>query len=99
VLPDLFSQDPERLARFEREAKLLASLNHPHIATIHGLHEQPGEQGAPSLRFLAMELVEGEDLAARLARGPFPVDDALAVCRQIAAANRHNSGDQVAQAA
>ena len=62
VLPDELAQHPERLARFEREAKLLASLNHPGIATIHGLHEDDG------LRFLAMELLEGEDLAKRLER-------------------------------
>jgi len=79
-LPEIFSQDPERLARFEREAKLLGSLNHPNIATVHGLHEADGS------RFLAMELVDGEDLAVRLARGPLPVDEALAVCRQVAAA-------------
>jgi serine/threonine protein kinase len=67
VLPDLFSGDPERLARFEREAKLLASLNHPNIAAIHGLEEAGGE------RFLVLELVEGETLAQRIAKGPLPV--------------------------
>ena len=56
VLPSLFAESPERLARFEREAKLLAALNHPNIATIHGLHEADGT------RFLAMEFVEGETL-------------------------------------
>ena len=84
VLPEIFSQDPERLGRFEREAKLLASLNHPHIAGIYGIHEDDTSMG--SVRFLAMELVEGEDLAERLARGRLPVDEALAVSRQIAAA-------------
>ncbi len=80
VLPAVFSQDPERLARFEREARLLASLNHPNIATVHGLHEAEG------VRFLAMELVEGEDLAARLERGRLPVDEALRFGVQIASA-------------
>ena len=78
VLPDIFSGDPERLARFEREAKLLASLNHSNIATIHGLEQAEGK------RFLVMELVEGETLAQRLLKGPLPVDEALEVCRQIA---------------
>jgi len=77
-LPDIFSGDPERLARFEREAKLLASLNHPNIATIYGLEQADGK------RFLAMELVEGETLAQQIERGPMPVDEALEVCRQIA---------------
>jgi serine/threonine protein kinase len=77
-LTDIFSGDPERLARFEREAKLLASLNHPNIATIYGLEQADGK------RFLAMELVEGEILAQQIERGPLPVDDALEICRQIA---------------
>ena len=62
VLPAVVAQDPERLARFDREAKLLASLNHPNIAAVYGLHEAEGQ------RFLAMELVLGEDLADRIAR-------------------------------
>jgi len=78
VLPEMFNGDPERMARFEREAKLLASLNHPNIATIHGLEQVDG------MRFLAMELVEGETLAERIAEGPLPVDETLEVCRQIA---------------
>jgi serine/threonine-protein kinase len=78
VLPDILSSNPERLARFEREAKLLASLNHPNIAAIHGLEQ------AESKRFLVLELVEGETLAQRIAKGPLPVDEALEVCRQIA---------------
>jgi serine/threonine protein kinase len=77
-LPDIFSGDPERLARFEREAKMLASLNHPNIAAIHGLELAEGK------RFLVMELVEGETLAQRIAQGPLPVDEALEVWRQIA---------------
>ncbi|MDA2927430.1 protein kinase [Acidobacteria bacterium AH-259-G07] len=78
VLPDLFAQDRERLARFEREAKLLASLNHPNIAAIYGLEETDG------VRFLVLELVEGETLAERVAKGPLPVEEALEICRQIA---------------
>ena len=78
VLPDAFAQDPDRLARFEREAKLLAALNHPHIAAIHGLHEAGGQ------RFLAMEMIEGEDLSQRLLAGPLPTDEALRFARQIA---------------
>jgi len=78
VLPDIFAGDSERLARFEREAKLLASLNHPNIAAIHGLEEAGGK------RFLVLELVEGETLAHRIAEGPLPVDETLEVCRQIA---------------
>src|SRR5512143_3832046 len=78
VLPDEFSHDPERLARFEREAKLLASLNHPNIAAIHGLEQADGK------RFLVLELVEGQTLAQRLPKGSLQVDAALDVCRQIA---------------
>jgi hypothetical protein len=78
VIPDIFSGDPERLARFEREAKLLASLNHPNIAAVYGLEEAGGK------RFLVLELVEGETLAQRIAKGPLPVDETLEVCRQIA---------------
>jgi len=80
VLPDVFASDPERLARFEREARLLASLNHPRIAAVYGFHAE-GE-----VRFLAMELAEGESLAQRLERGPLAVDEAIAVARQIAEA-------------
>jgi serine/threonine protein kinase len=77
-LPDAFTGDPERMARFEREAKLLASLNHPNIAAIYGLEQAEGK------RFLVLELVEGETLAQRLSKGPLSVEEALAVCRQIA---------------
>src|SRR5262249_52375134 len=80
VLPDLFAQDPERLARFEREARLLASLNHPNIAGIYGLEESDGH------RFLALEYVEGETLADRIARGRVPLDETLAIGRQVAVA-------------
>ena len=78
VLPEQFTQDPQRLARFEREAKLLASLNHPNIAAIYGLEEAEG------VRFLALELVPGETLQERVAKGSLPVEEALEVCRQIA---------------
>ena len=78
VLPAEFTQDPKRVARFQREAKLLASLNHPNIAAIHGLEESDG------LEFLVLELVEGKTLAKRLVKGPMPVEEALEVCRQIA---------------
>ena len=78
VLPEFFAKDPERLARFAREAKLLASLNHPNIAAIHGLEEAEGK------RFLILELVEGQTLAERLHKGPLPVDDTLDICRQVA---------------
>ena len=80
ILPDAFASDPERLARFEREAKTLASLNHPHIAAIYGF-EKPG-----GLHALVMELVEGEDLSQRIARGAIPLDDALPIATQIAEA-------------
>jgi Tol biopolymer transport system component len=80
VLPEAFAADPERLARFEREARLLASLHHPNIAGIYGL-----EDDGP-LRFLALEYVEGETLAERLARGALPLTEALEICRQVATA-------------
>ncbi len=78
VLPEQFTEDPQRLARFEREAQILAQLNHPNIAAIYGLEEADG------VRFLALELVPGETLAERVAKGPVPVKEALEVCRQIA---------------
>jgi eukaryotic-like serine/threonine-protein kinase len=85
VLPAAFASDPERLARFEREAKLLASLNHPNIAHVYGFEGATLEDGS-GVHFLAMELVEGEDLAERLKRGAVPVDEALAIAKQIAEA-------------
>ena len=78
VLPEAFSRDKERLARFEREAKLLASLNHPNIATLYGLEESDGQL------FIVMELVEGETLAERIASGPIPIDEATLLFNQIA---------------
>ena len=80
VLPAAFADDPERLARFKREAQILASLNHTNIAAIHGLEEDVSTGTVA----LAMEYVEGEDLAQRLARGPIPLDDSVAIARQIA---------------
>ena len=80
TLPEEFAKDEQRLARFEREAKLLASLNHPNIATIHGLEEDNGT------RFLVLELVEGETLADRLKRGAIPVEESLKLALQIAEA-------------
>ncbi len=106
VLPEEFAQDPERMARFEREAKVLASLNHPNIATLYGLESAvPSGSGSESgtgpnsklktqnsklsaradpITFLAMELVEGEDLSERIKRGPVPVEEAVAIALQIA---------------
>ncbi len=78
TLPEEFAQDEERLARFEREAKLLASLNHPNIATIHGLEEDN------DTRFLVLELVEGDTLADRLKHGAIPVEESLKLALQIA---------------
>ena len=78
VLPDTFAQDAGRLARFQREAELLATLNHPNIAGIYGLEESNG------VRALVLELVEGPTLADRIAKGPIPLDEALPVARQIA---------------
>src|SRR5262245_22163423 len=78
VLPDLVAAEPERLARLTREAQTLASLNHPNIAQIYGFEESGG------VRALVMELVEGEDLSAVIARGPMPLAEALPIARQIA---------------
>jgi len=83
VLPELFATDDERLARFEREAQTLASLNHPHIAHVYGVEDVPTAGGTHS-RALVMELVEGEELAERIARGPIPVDESIPLARQIA---------------
>jgi Tol biopolymer transport system component len=78
VLPEHFAEDEERLRRFEREAKTLASLNHPNVAGIHGIDQVEGTC------FIAMELVPGEDLSERLKRGPLPIKEAIDVCQQIA---------------
>ena len=86
ILPELCALDPDRVARFEREAKTLAALNHPNIAQIYGLigPADAGLPGNPSTSALVMELVDGEDLARRLARGPVPLDEAVAIARQVA---------------
>src|SRR5205823_12310776 len=76
-LPEAFSHDSERVARFEREARVLASLNHSNIAAIHGLEESGGR------KFLVMELVAGETLAERIKRGPIPIDESLGIAKQI----------------
>ena len=78
ILPDAFAADHERLARFEREAKTLASLNHPNIAAIHAVEK------SANVYALVMELVEGEDLSQRIARGAIPLDEALPIAKQIA---------------
>ena len=80
VLPEAFTSDPDRLARFEREAKVLASLNHPNIGSIYGLEEADG------VRALVLELVEGPTLADRISGGPIPLDEALPIAKQIAEA-------------
>ena len=80
ILPESVAADAERLARFQREAEVLASLNHPHIAAIYGLERSDGATA------LVMELVEGPTLADRIAQGPIPVDEALPIARQIAEA-------------
>ena len=88
ILPDAFASDPERLARFEREAKTLASLNHPHIAAIYGFEKSAG------MHALVMELVEGPTLADRIAQGPISLDEALPIAKQIAEAleSAHEQG-------
>ena len=80
ILPDAFAADPDRLARFQREAQILASLNHPNIAAIFGIEESKGT------RALVLELVEGPTLADRIAKGPIPLDEALPIAKQIAEA-------------
>jgi serine/threonine protein kinase len=80
VLPDAVAADRERLGRFDREAQVLAALNHPHIAHIRGFDDSNG------IRALVMELVEGPSLAERLARGPIPLDEAMPISKQIAEA-------------
>jgi serine/threonine-protein kinase len=78
ILPELFTADPDRLARFQREAQVLASLNHPNIGGIYGLEEASG------VRALVLELVEGPTLTERIAQGPIPLDEALPIAKQIA---------------
>ena len=80
LLPEAFARDTDRVSRFEREARVLASLNHPNIAAIYGVEDSGGR------KFLVMELVDGETLAERIKRGPVPVDEALGIAHQIAEA-------------
>jgi eukaryotic-like serine/threonine-protein kinase len=80
LLPDVFAANPERLQRFQREAQVLASLNHPHIAQIYGLEDSTDTPA------LVMELVEGSTLADRIKQGPLPLDEALTIARQVAEA-------------
>jgi serine/threonine protein kinase len=80
VLPEVFARDADRLVRFTREAQTLAALNHPNIAGIHGIEE------SGSVRALVMELADGEDLSAIIARGPMPLTDVLPIAKQIAEA-------------
>jgi eukaryotic-like serine/threonine-protein kinase len=77
ILPEAFARDPERLARFEREAEVLATLNHPNIAGVYGFEESPDANG------IVLEFVDGQTLADRIARGPIPIDDVLPIARQI----------------
>src|SRR5262245_22226675 len=77
ILPEEFARDADRISRFHREAEVLASLNHPNIAGIHSLQKSVG------LLYLILELVEGETLANRLGHGPIPVDEAIAIAKQI----------------
>ena len=85
ILPAAFADDPERLARFTREAQTPASLNHRNIAGICGIEEIPAVSGSagPGSRALVMELVEGDDLSTHIARGPIPIAEALPMARQI----------------
>jgi eukaryotic-like serine/threonine-protein kinase len=80
VIPDILALDPDRVSRFTREAQVLASLNHPHIAAIYGFED------SGAIHALVLELVEGETLADRIARGPIPIDEALPIARQISEA-------------
>ena len=84
VLPELFSADPDRLARFRREAQVLASLNHQNIGHIYGLEEPSTGSGQAQVHALVLELVEGPTLADRIAEGPIPLDEAIPIARQIA---------------
>src|SRR2546425_3899019 len=80
VLPEAFASDPERLARFQREAQVLATLNHPHIGAIYGVEEKDG------VRALVLELVPGVTLEERIALGPLPLDEGLDIARRVASA-------------
>src|SRR5690349_2882064 len=83
VLPETVATDPDRLARFHREAQLLAAVNHPNIAHIYGVEEFPSAAGGPATHAIVMELVDGPTLADRIAQGPIALNEALAIARQI----------------
>ncbi len=85
ILPDAFASDPDRLARFKREAQILASLNHPNIAAIYGI-EEAEPSTTEGTRALVLELVEGPTLADRISKGAIPLDEALPIAKQIAEA-------------
>src|SRR5262245_38518421 len=85
VLPEGFDSSPDRLARFQREAQVLASLNHVNVAHVYGLEEaDPSTGSGPAVYALVMELVEGPTLAERIVQGPIPLDEAIPIARQIA---------------
>jgi len=88
IIPEAFALDADRMMRFAREARVLASLNHPHIAVIYGLEEAspPTSSGQAAVQFLVLELVEGDTLAEQLQRGALPVEDTLRFVLQIAEA-------------
>ena len=87
VLPSALASDPDRLARFQREAEVLASLNHPNIAHVYGLEDGPSAgSGQGPIKALVMELVEGPTLADRIAQRPIPLDEALPIAKQMAEA-------------
>jgi serine/threonine-protein kinase len=91
-LPESFARDNERVVRFEREARVLAALNHPNIAAIYGMEQ------AASRKFLVMELVGGETLAERIRRGQLPIDEALGIAKQVCEALEaaHDKGSSIA---
>jgi Tol biopolymer transport system component len=84
ILPEAFAADPDRIARFQREAELLAALNHPNVACVYGVEESRPSGSGPATLAIVLELVEGETLADRLARGPIELEEAASIARQIA---------------
>src|SRR5438093_2247945 len=84
ILPETFAADPDRIARFQREAELLAALNHPNVACVYGVEESPAVSPGHTTFAIVLELVEGETLGERIARGTIDLDEALSIARQIA---------------